>query len=136
MPLKNRCVSVVARLRAQFASHPADRVKRHRTFPPRRPVVAQRACRRGRYTPPCRKYLTKLLERRRVLRCRTIPAAYSKTPGAIRRLPPPLGEHGAGAGILREACFGADETDALFAFRSGARRTLTQAQAAQAQDAP
>src|SRR5438093_7113231 len=52
------------------------------------------------------------------LRMPGIPAAYSKTPGAIRRLPPRLGEHS--AEILRESGFGTDEIDALFA--SGATR--------------
>jgi crotonobetainyl-CoA:carnitine CoA-transferase CaiB-like acyl-CoA transferase len=52
------------------------------------------------------------------LRVPGIPAAYSKTPGAIRRLPPRLGEHS--AEILREAGFGTDEIDALLA--SGATR--------------
>jgi crotonobetainyl-CoA:carnitine CoA-transferase CaiB-like acyl-CoA transferase len=47
-----------------------------------------------------------------------IPAAYSKTPGAIRRLPPRLGEHS--LEILREAGFGPSEVDALLA--SGATR--------------
>jgi crotonobetainyl-CoA:carnitine CoA-transferase CaiB-like acyl-CoA transferase len=48
-----------------------------------------------------------------------IPAAYSKTPAAIRRLPPRLGEHS--VEILREAGFGASEIDALLA--SGATRS-------------
>jgi len=47
-----------------------------------------------------------------------IPAAYSKTPAAIRRLPPRLGEHS--VEILREAGLGAAEIDALLA--SGATR--------------
>ncbi len=50
-----------------------------------------------------------------------IPAAYSKTPGAIRRLPPRLGEHS--VEILREVGSANDETDALIA--SGASRTAT-----------
>jgi crotonobetainyl-CoA:carnitine CoA-transferase CaiB-like acyl-CoA transferase len=48
-----------------------------------------------------------------------IPAAYSKTPGAIRRLPPRLGEHS--VEILREAGLAADEIGALLA--SGATRS-------------
>jgi crotonobetainyl-CoA:carnitine CoA-transferase CaiB-like acyl-CoA transferase len=52
------------------------------------------------------------------LRLPGIPASYSKTPGAIRRLPPRLGEHS--VEILREAGFGAAEIDALLA--SGATR--------------
>jgi crotonobetainyl-CoA:carnitine CoA-transferase CaiB-like acyl-CoA transferase len=47
-----------------------------------------------------------------------IPAAYSKTPGAIRRLPPRLGEHS--LEILREAGFGTSEIEALVA--AGATR--------------
>ena len=47
-----------------------------------------------------------------------IPAAYSKTPGDIRRLPPRLGEHS--LEILREAGLGAPEIEALVA--SGATR--------------
>jgi crotonobetainyl-CoA:carnitine CoA-transferase CaiB-like acyl-CoA transferase len=47
-----------------------------------------------------------------------IPAAYSKTPGGIRRLPPRLGEHS--VEILREAGLGAPEIEALVA--SGATR--------------
>jgi crotonobetainyl-CoA:carnitine CoA-transferase CaiB-like acyl-CoA transferase len=47
-----------------------------------------------------------------------IPAAYSKTPAAIRRLPPRLGEHS--VEILREAGLSASEIDALLA--SGATR--------------
>jgi crotonobetainyl-CoA:carnitine CoA-transferase CaiB-like acyl-CoA transferase len=47
-----------------------------------------------------------------------IPAAYSKTPGDIRRLPPRLGEHS--LDILREAGLGAGEIEALLA--SGATR--------------
>ena len=46
------------------------------------------------------------------------PAAYSKTPASIRRLPPRLGEHS--VEILREAGLGAPEIDALLA--SGATR--------------
>jgi crotonobetainyl-CoA:carnitine CoA-transferase CaiB-like acyl-CoA transferase len=47
-----------------------------------------------------------------------IPAAYSKTPGEIRRLPPRLGEHS--LEILREAGLGASEIEALVA--AGATR--------------
>ena len=47
-----------------------------------------------------------------------IPAAYSKTPAAIRRLPPRLGEHS--VEILREAGLSPAEVDALLA--SGATR--------------
>jgi crotonobetainyl-CoA:carnitine CoA-transferase CaiB-like acyl-CoA transferase len=47
-----------------------------------------------------------------------IPAAYSRTPGAIRRLPPRLGEHS--VEILREAGLGPAEIEALL--RSGAAR--------------
>jgi crotonobetainyl-CoA:carnitine CoA-transferase CaiB-like acyl-CoA transferase len=47
-----------------------------------------------------------------------LPASYSKTPGAIRRLPPRLGEHS--VEILREAGLGAAEIDALLT--SGATR--------------
>jgi crotonobetainyl-CoA:carnitine CoA-transferase CaiB-like acyl-CoA transferase len=47
-----------------------------------------------------------------------LPATYSKTPGAIRRLPPRLGEHS--EEILREAGLSADEIAALLA--SGAAR--------------
>jgi crotonobetainyl-CoA:carnitine CoA-transferase CaiB-like acyl-CoA transferase len=47
-----------------------------------------------------------------------IPAAYSKTPGTIRRLPPRLGEHS--VEILREAGLAPDEIGALLA--SGATR--------------
>ena len=52
------------------------------------------------------------------LRLHGIPAAYSKTPASIRRLPPRLGEHS--VEILREAGLGAPEIDALLA--SGATR--------------
>ena len=52
------------------------------------------------------------------LRLPGIPAAYSKTPASIRRLPPRLGEHS--VEILREAGLGAPEIDALLA--SGATR--------------
>jgi crotonobetainyl-CoA:carnitine CoA-transferase CaiB-like acyl-CoA transferase len=48
-----------------------------------------------------------------------IPAAYSKTPAAIRRLPPRLGEHS--LEILREAGLSAAEIEGLLA--SGATRT-------------
>jgi formyl-CoA transferase len=48
-----------------------------------------------------------------------IPATYGKTPGAIRRLPPRLGEHS--LEILREAGLAQAEIDALLA--SGATRT-------------
>lgn len=48
-----------------------------------------------------------------------IPAAYSKTPGAIRRLPPRLGEHS--VEILCEAGLAPDEIGALLA--SGATRS-------------
>jgi crotonobetainyl-CoA:carnitine CoA-transferase CaiB-like acyl-CoA transferase len=47
-----------------------------------------------------------------------IPAAYSRTPASIRRLPPRLGEHS--VEILREAGLGQGEIDALLA--SGATR--------------
>jgi crotonobetainyl-CoA:carnitine CoA-transferase CaiB-like acyl-CoA transferase len=52
------------------------------------------------------------------LRLPGIPVTYSKTPGAIRRLPPRLGEHS--VEILREAGFGASDIDTLLA--SGATR--------------
>src|SRR5499433_208732 len=48
-----------------------------------------------------------------------IPAVYGKTPGAIRRLPPRLGEHS--VEILREVGLAEDEVNALLA--SGATRT-------------
>jgi crotonobetainyl-CoA:carnitine CoA-transferase CaiB-like acyl-CoA transferase len=48
-----------------------------------------------------------------------IPAAYSRTPADIRRLPPRLGEHS--LEVLREAGLGAEEIDALLA--SGATRS-------------
>jgi crotonobetainyl-CoA:carnitine CoA-transferase CaiB-like acyl-CoA transferase len=54
-----------------------------------------------------------------MLRLPGIPAAYSKTPASIRRLPPRLGEHS--VEILREAGLDAAEIDALLA--SGAART-------------
>jgi len=47
-----------------------------------------------------------------------LPATYGKTPGAIRRLPPRLGEHS--EEILREAGFDADRIAALLS--SGAAR--------------
>ena len=47
-----------------------------------------------------------------------LPASYGKTPGAIRRLPPRLGEHS--AEVLREVGLGEDEVAALLA--SGATR--------------
>ncbi len=52
------------------------------------------------------------------LRLPGVPAAYSKTPAAIRRLPPRLGEHS--VEILREAGLSAPEIDGLLA--SGATR--------------
>ncbi len=52
------------------------------------------------------------------LRLPGIPVTYSKTPGAIRRLPPRLGEHS--VEILREAGLAPDEIQALLA--SGATR--------------
>ena len=48
-----------------------------------------------------------------------IPAVYGTTPGAIRRLPPRLGEHS--LEILREVGLAEDEVKALLA--SGATRT-------------
>ena len=53
------------------------------------------------------------------LRMPGMPAAYSKTPADIRRLPPRLGEHT--LEILREAGYGQADIDALLA--SGATRT-------------
>jgi crotonobetainyl-CoA:carnitine CoA-transferase CaiB-like acyl-CoA transferase len=47
-----------------------------------------------------------------------IPVTYGKTPGAIRRLPPRLGEHS--EEVLREIGLGADEVAALLA--AGATR--------------
>ena len=52
------------------------------------------------------------------LRLPGIPATYSKTPGAIRRLPPRLGEHS--VEVLREVGLGDDEIKTLLA--SGATR--------------
>jgi crotonobetainyl-CoA:carnitine CoA-transferase CaiB-like acyl-CoA transferase len=49
-----------------------------------------------------------------------LPASYGKTPGAIRRLPPRLGEHS--AEVLREIGLGEDEVAALLA--SGATRAV------------
>jgi crotonobetainyl-CoA:carnitine CoA-transferase CaiB-like acyl-CoA transferase len=49
-----------------------------------------------------------------------LPASYGKTPGAIRRLPPRLGEHS--AELLREIGLGEDEVAALLA--SGATRAV------------
>jgi crotonobetainyl-CoA:carnitine CoA-transferase CaiB-like acyl-CoA transferase len=56
------------------------------------------------------------------LRLPGLPAAYSKTPGAIRRLPPRLGEHS--GEILREAGFSAEQIEGLLA--SGAARAASQ----------
>jgi crotonobetainyl-CoA:carnitine CoA-transferase CaiB-like acyl-CoA transferase len=53
------------------------------------------------------------------LRLPGIPATYSKTPGAIRRLPPRLGEHS--VEILREVGLAGEEIAALLA--SGATRS-------------
>jgi crotonobetainyl-CoA:carnitine CoA-transferase CaiB-like acyl-CoA transferase len=53
------------------------------------------------------------------LRLPGLPATYGKTPGAIRRLPPRLGEHS--EEILREAGLPADEITALLS--CGATRT-------------
>jgi len=53
------------------------------------------------------------------LRLPGIPATYSKTPGAIRRLPPRLGEHS--VEILREVGLAGEEIEALLA--SGATRS-------------
>jgi crotonobetainyl-CoA:carnitine CoA-transferase CaiB-like acyl-CoA transferase len=50
-----------------------------------------------------------------------IPATYSKTPGAIRRLPPRLGEHS--VEILREVGIGDEEIEALLG--SGATRSAS-----------
>ena len=50
-----------------------------------------------------------------------IPATYSKTPGAIRRLPPRLGEHS--VEILREVGIGDEEINALLG--SGATRSAS-----------
>jgi crotonobetainyl-CoA:carnitine CoA-transferase CaiB-like acyl-CoA transferase len=50
------------------------------------------------------------------LRLPGIPASYSKTPGAIRRLPPRLGEHS--VEILQEAGLAKEEIDTLLASRA------------------
>jgi crotonobetainyl-CoA:carnitine CoA-transferase CaiB-like acyl-CoA transferase len=55
-----------------------------------------------------------------------LPATYGKTPGAIRRLPPRLGEHS--AEVLREIGLGEDEVAALLA--SGAARAAVSPPAA------
>jgi len=55
------------------------------------------------------------------LRLPGIPAVYGKTPGAIRRLPPRLGEHS--VEILREVGIANDEIDVLLA--SGATRSAS-----------
>ena len=50
-----------------------------------------------------------------------IPATYSKTPGAIRRLPPRLGEHS--VEILREV--GMDDAEIKALLASGATRSAS-----------